>query len=198
MINKIDILHERHCCDFACHAGEETAGLFCVISYHHKIVVELGEYCFDSFTGSIVCTNRRTPVFLIRPTGYFKGDIGDFKEVLLNLGTEVAFISEHHTIMILPLQIIKITEVMYACRCHVIRVNNTSYSADCMEFIAIIVLTLRRTISPVRRSFNVITSHGTAFRSSVLTDLYRFGVYAEYVLGTIYGYSHILANFLGK
>ena len=50
MINEIDILHERHCCDFACHAGEKTAGLFCVVSYHHKIVIKPGEHRFDSFT----------------------------------------------------------------------------------------------------------------------------------------------------
>ena len=36
------------------------------------------------------------------------------------------------------------------------------------------------------------------FALGVLTDLYRFGIYAEYVLGAIYAYSHILANFLGK
>ena len=50
MINEIDILHERHCCDFACLACEKTAGLFRIVSYHHKIVIELGEYRFDSFT----------------------------------------------------------------------------------------------------------------------------------------------------
>ena len=165
MINEIDILHECHCSDFACHAGEETAGLFCVISYHHKIVVELGEYCFDSFTESFVCPSRRTPFFLIRPIGNFKGDVGDFKEILLNLGTEVTFIPKHHTVMILPAHIIKIMEVMYACRCHIIRMYDTTYTADSMEFIAIIVQTLRGKIFPVWCSFNVITSHGAAFRS---------------------------------
>ncbi len=50
MIDKIDILHKSHCCYFACHTGKETAGLLCVVTYHHEIVVELGEYCFDTFT----------------------------------------------------------------------------------------------------------------------------------------------------
>ena len=50
MINEIDILHESHCCYFACHTGKETAGLLCVVTYHHEIVVELGEYCFDNGT----------------------------------------------------------------------------------------------------------------------------------------------------
>lgn len=55
MINKIDILHKSHCCDFGCHMGKETAGLFCVVTYHHKIIVELGEYCFNTFTELPVC-----------------------------------------------------------------------------------------------------------------------------------------------
>ncbi len=42
MINEINILHERHCSDFACHSGEKTAGLLCVVSYHHKIVLSHG------------------------------------------------------------------------------------------------------------------------------------------------------------
>ena len=49
MINEIDILHESHGGDFTCYSGEKSAGLLCVISYHHKIVIELGEYGFDSF-----------------------------------------------------------------------------------------------------------------------------------------------------
>lgn len=43
MINEIDILHEGHCGYFACHSGEKAAGLLCVITYHHKTVVELEE-----------------------------------------------------------------------------------------------------------------------------------------------------------
>ena len=67
MINEIDILHERHSCDFTCHASENTARLFCVVSYHHKIVIELREYRFDSFTGPFIGPCRWTPVFRIQP-----------------------------------------------------------------------------------------------------------------------------------
>ncbi len=142
MINEIDILHERHCCDFACHAGEKTAGLLCVVSYHHKIVVKLGEYRFNSFTEFFVCPCRRTPVFLIQPIWDFKSDIGRFKEILLNLGTEIAFISEHHAIMIFPAYILQIMKVMDACSSHVIGMDDTTYSADSMEFISIIMQAL--------------------------------------------------------
>lgn len=198
MINEIDILHERQCCDFTSHAGKEAAGLFCIVSYHHQIVVELWKYCFDSFTEPPVFPSRRMPVFLIQPIWNFKRDVGKLKEVLLNLGTEVTFIPKHHTVMVFPSHIIKIMDIVYACRCHVIRMYDTPYSADSMEFIAIIVRTLRGTISPIGRSFNIITPHGAAFRPDVPADFHRFGVYAEHIFGTIYGNSHLLADFLGK
>ena len=54
MINEIDILHESHSYNFACYPGKETAGLLCVVSYHHEIVVEFGEYSFDTFTKPLV------------------------------------------------------------------------------------------------------------------------------------------------
>ena len=138
------------------------------------------------------------PVFLIQPIWNFKRDVGKLKEVLLNLGTEVTFIPKHHTVMVFPSHIIKIMDIVYACRCHVIRMYDTPYSADSMEFIAIIVRTLRGTISPIGRSFNIITPHGAAFRPDVPADFHRFGVYAEHIFGTIYGNSHLLADFLGK
>ena len=50
MISVIDILHESHSDNLCCHSGEKSAGLLCVISYHHKRVVELGEYGFDTFS----------------------------------------------------------------------------------------------------------------------------------------------------
>ena len=144
MINEIDILHERHCCYFACYAGEKTAGLFCIVSYHHKIVVELGKYRFDTFTESLVCPCRRMPVFLIQPIWNFKSDIGRFKEILLNLGSEIAFVSEHHAIMIFPTYILQIMKVMDACSSHVIGMDDTTYSAGSMEFISIIMQALGR------------------------------------------------------
>ena len=63
MINEIDILHEGHCCDFACHAGKETAGLLCIVPNHHEIVVELGEYSFYTFSEPLVRSGWRAPVF---------------------------------------------------------------------------------------------------------------------------------------
>ena len=53
-------------------------------------------------------------------------------------------------------------------------------------------------ISPVGSSIEIVTSHGTAFRSCILTYLFRLGINTEYNLGTINGNSYILANFLTK
>ena len=198
MINEIDILHERHSCDFACHAGKKTAGLLCIVSYHHEIIVELREYCFDTLAESLVCPDWWTPVLLIQPIRNFEGDVCDLKEILLNLGTEITFISKHHAVVIFPAHIIEIVEVMDACRSHVIRVDNTLCPADSMEFITIIMQTLRGAISPVRRSIHVVTSHGTTLCPCILADLYGLGINAEHILGSVNGASHILADFLGK
>ena len=198
MINEIDILHERHSCDFTCHASKKAAGLLCIVSYHHEIVVELREYCFDTLAESLVCPDWGTPVLLIEPIRNFEGDVCCLKEILLNLGTEITFVSKHHAVVILPAHIIEIVEVMDACRSHVIRVDNTLYSTDSVEFIAIIMQTLRGAISPVRRSIHVVTSHGTTLCPCILANLYGFGINAEHILGTVNGDSYILADFFCK
>ena len=164
MINEIDILHERHCCDFACHTREKTTGLFCVVSYHHKIVIELGEYRFDSFTEPFISPCRRTPVFLIQPIWNFKSNFCLFKEILLNISTEISLISRHHAIMIFPAYIIEIMQVMDTRSSHIIRMYDTAYTTDSMEFIAIIVHYLRGTVALVGSRIEIVTSHGTAFR----------------------------------
>ena len=198
MINEVDILHESHSRNFACHSGEKAAGLLCVVSYHHKVIIELREYGFDSFAESLVGPCRWTPLFLIHPIWYFKGDIGHLEEILLDLSAEISLVSKYHTIMINPAHVIKIVEVMDTCRCHVIRMDYTAYSTDCMELISIVVQTLRCAISPVGGSLYIIASHGASFRPCVLADLYRLGINAEYILRPINGNSYILADLFCK
>lgn len=198
MINEIDILHERHSCDFTCHAGKETARLLCIVPNHHEIVVELGKYCFNTFAEPFVCPSCGSPVFLIRPIWNFKSDIGHLKEILLNFGTETAFVSKHHTIMIFPAYIVEEMKIMDACRRHIIRMYDTTYTADCMEFISVIVHPLRGTISPIRSSGNIVAPHGTTLCPCVPADLYRFGVDAKYVFSAVNGNRYILADFFGK
>ena len=198
MINEINILHECHSRDFTCHTGKEAAGLLRVVSYHHEIVIELGEYSFYTFAELLVCPRWRTPVFLIQPIWNFKSNIGCLKKILLNFSTEITFVSKHHAVMIFPAYIIEEMEVMDACRRHVIRMYDTTYAADSMEFISIIVQTLRGTVSPIRSGIDIVAPHYTTLRPCVLTDLYGLGVNAENVFCAVNGDSHILADLFGK
>ena len=85
MINEIDILHESHSGDFTGHSGEKSAGLLCVISYHHKIVVGLGEHGFNPFSELFVSPRRLAPVLLIQPIWYFERDVCRLKKIFFGL-----------------------------------------------------------------------------------------------------------------
>lgn len=198
MINEIDILHKSHSCDFARHTGEKSAGLFCVISYHHKRVVELGEHRLNPFPELFVSPCRRSPIFLIQPIGHFKCYVCDIKKVLLHLGAEITFVSKHHAVMIFPLHIIEIMEVVDTCRRHVVGMDYTAYSTDCVELISVIIHSLRCAIAPVRSSFGIVAAHCTAFGPCVLTGIYRLGINAEHILATVYGNRNLPAYFLGE
>lgn len=198
MINEIDILHERHCGDFACYTSEKTAGLLCVVSYHHKMVIKLREYRFDSFTEFLVCPRRRTPVFLIKPIWNLKGDIGRFKEILLNLSAEISLVSKHHTIMIFPAHVIEIMKVMDTRCSQIIRMYDSAYSTDSMEFIPIVVYALRCTVSPVGSRIGIVSPHGAAIGPCVLAHLHRLGVNTEYILGAINGCGNIFPYLFSK
>ena len=196
MINEIDILHESHSGYFSCHSGEKSAGLLCIITYHHKTVVELGENGLNPFSELSVCPCRRSPILLVQPIRNVQSNVGNVKKILLHFGAEIAFVTKHHAVMIFPLHILDVMEVVDTCSCHVEGMDNTAYSADSMEFISIIIHSLRCTVAPVRSCFGIVPSHSTAFGSCVLTDLYRLGVNTENVFSSINGGCHILADFL--
>lgn len=138
MINVIDILHKCHSGNFASHTGEKSAGLLCLITYHHKAVVELGENCLNPLSELFICPCRRSPIFLIQPIWNFQSNVGDIKKILLHLGAEIAFVTKHHAVMIFPLHILEVMDVVDTCSSHVEGMNNTAYSTDIMEFISII------------------------------------------------------------
>ena len=133
MINEIDILHEGHSGCFACLAGEKSAGLLCVITYHHKTVVELGENGLDPLSELFVCPCRQPPVLLVQPIRHFKSYVCDVKKILPHLGAEIAFVTKHHAVMIFPPHIIEVMEVVDTCGRHVVGMDNTAYSADSMS-----------------------------------------------------------------
>ena len=80
----------------------------------------------------------------------------------------------------------------------VIGMYDTTYPADCMELISVIVHALRGAIAPVRCCFLIVTPHCATFRSGVLANPHGLGVDTEHVLPTVYGSRNILAYFLGK
>ena len=50
MIDVIDILQNSKSRDFGRNAGKEAYWLLCVIAYHQKLVIELGEECLNPFS----------------------------------------------------------------------------------------------------------------------------------------------------
>ena len=198
MIDIIHILKHRKGSDFSSSPGKKSGRLLCVISNHHELVVELRENGFDSFSESPVSPCRRSPILLIQPIWNFKGDVCGVKEILLNFSTQISFVTEHQAVVILPLHILQIMEVVNIGCGHVVRVYYSAYSADCVEFISIVVDALRRAVTPLWGTFPIIYSHSTPFGSCVLTDLDRFGVYAEYVLFAIHCLCNVFAYFFAK
>ena len=116
----------------------------------------------------------------------------------LNLGTDATLVSKHPAIKVFPTHILEIMEVMDVCNRHVKGVYDTTYPADSIDLIPIVVYALRYAISPIGSRIDIFATHSAAFRSCVLTHPYRIGINAEPIFGAIYGYSHVLSNFLGK
>ena len=198
MIDEIDILQDCKSRHFGRDAGEESLWLLCVIAYHHELIIELREESFDSFSKTLVCPNRRSPVFLVEPIRDFERDMCHIKQVLLNISAQIAFVAKHQAIVVFPFDILEVMEIRNIGSSHVITVYYPGYSADCVELIPIIMHVLGSTVAPCRSQFVRILSHGATSRSCVLTDLYRFGINAENVLSSIHGGSYILADFLSE
>ena len=169
---------------FPSHTGEKSAGLFCVVSYHHKVIVKLGEHVFKAFAEALVCPRWWSPVLLVQTVWNFQSYIYCLKEIFLDLRTEISFVTQHHTVLIFPSYIIEIMKVMDTCGSQIIRIYDASYSTDCVEFIAVVMQALRGTVSPIRSSSDIVTSRSTAIGSGILTYFYRFRADAEYILYT--------------
>ncbi len=65
VFDKVNILHECHCGYCPSQSGKESAGLFRIVTYHHEIVVKLGEDGFDAFSESLIAPRWWSPVLLI-------------------------------------------------------------------------------------------------------------------------------------
>lgn len=196
MIDEIHILKHRKGCNFGRCPGKKSGWLLCVISDHYELVVELRKDGSDSFPELLVSPGRRSPILLIQSIGDFQSDICHIEKVLLYLRTEIPLVSKHHAIVIFPPHIVEVMEVMNVGGSHVIRMYDTAYSADCVEFIAVIVDALRCAVPPLRSAFIITFAHGAAFCAGILTHFDGFGVNAENVLIAIHRHGYVFADFL--
>lgn len=198
MIAVVNVLQYRHSSDFSGNTCKQPTCLFCVVTYHHKLVIKLRENRFDALSETLVNPRWLFPVFLVQPIGYFKSDTGSFKKVQLYIGTQVSFITKHFTVVIIPLHIFQVVYVMYVCSRHVISMDNTTYSADCVQFISMIKHTLGSTKTRGWRTLRIVFSHSATLYPCHLTDLDRFGVYHKNCFPAIYTSGNILTDLFCK
>ena len=198
MIDVIDILHDCKSRDFGRDAGNETLWLLCIIAYHHELIIELRKESSYSFPESFVGPNRRTPILLVKPIRNFQRDMRHIEQVLLDVCAQITFIAKHQTIVVFLFDVLKIMEVGDIGRCHIITVYDTGYSADCVEFISVIMHALGCTVAPCGGQLRRFPSHCASSGSCVLTNLDRFGVDAEYVFSSINSGCYILSDFLAE
>ena len=192
MIDIIDILHKCHCSDFTGDSSKEASSSLCVITYHHKRIVELIENSFNPFAELFISPGRFSIVLLVQSIGNLQRNVCCLKEADLNFLIEIIFISENQTIAVFILDVIEPMNVIYTGRSEVKGMDYTTYSTVGMEFIAIIIGFLRRTINPIRHGFNIIRPHCTSVGPYVWAHPDRFGINAEHILASVYMVGNVL------
>ena len=198
MINKIEILQHSESCDFSCDPCKQARGLFGVITQHHQMVIELGKHCLNSLSILFVSPRSWLPVLLVEPIGYFKNDVAAFKEVLLHLRTQIAFVSKHMAIMILPLHVFQVVQVMHIGRSQVIRMDDATGAADGMYLVSIIMRVLRSAVSPCGSAVKIVPTHGAALGAHILADFNRLGINGEHEFTTIHPVRNTFTDFFAK
>ena len=198
MIENIEILQHRESCDFGCHPCEEAWWLLGIVAYHHQMVVQLREDRLNSLPVLLVSLQGWSPVLLVQPIWYFKGDVGRCEQFLLYRSTQIPLVAKYHTVMIFPLNVLQVVEVMYICCGHVIGVYNARCTAKGMELVAIVMHVLQGAIAPGGSMVYICLSHRASFGTSVLVHLDRLGVYAEHKLSAVNRLCNGLADILAK
>ena len=196
MIDVIDILQYRERGHLGGGSGEQSERLLGVVAYYHELVVELGEERLDTLSEPFVSPSRRAPVLLIESIENLESDVGCIEKIRLYRVTQIVFVFENHAVVIFPFHILEIMEVMNIGDRHIEGVYHAAYPADCVEFIPIVVQSMRSAISPRRRTLKVVASHGVPISSHVLAHPDRLGVDAEHILPSVHGSSDILADVL--
>lgn len=162
------------------------------------MVAQLREDRLNPLSETLICPRRRSPIFSVQSIGNFKSYGGSLKEILLYGRTEIALISEYHTVMVFPPDILQVKDIRHIGGRHVKRVYDTGNTTQSVKFITIVVHVLRSTISPCRGMHGVGSAHCTSACTRILANLYRLGIYAENRLSSINCHGKGLADFLSK
>lgn len=91
-----------------CFKGWET-----LVPYNHKLVTQLREYGFNSFSRFGKSWECWLPFFLITSVWYLQSDIGSFKQIQLHLGTYISSVPYDCTITIIHFHILQVMNVMH-------------------------------------------------------------------------------------
>ena len=198
MIEKIEILQHGEGRDLSSHSCEETSRFLCVVAYHHELVIELRKDRLDSLSETLVGPCGRCPVLLVQSVRDIKGDVGRLEQVQLYGCAQVPFVSEDCAVVVFPLHILQILQVVHiGCR-HIIGMDYSADTAQGMKLVAVIVHVLRGAVAPGWCMLYVILTHLAPVGTGVLTNLYRFRIYAEYIFASIYRLGYGLTDILSK
>lgn len=162
------------------------------------MVIELGEYRLNSLPVPFVRPQRRSPVLLVQPVRDLKGDVCRCKQVLMHGSAQIPLVPKYHTVMVFPLNVFQVVDVMHVCCGHVIGMYAPRCAAKSMEFVAVVVHSLRGAIAPGWRMVYIRLAHGTSFGTCVLAHLDRLGINAEHKLSAVKGLGYGLSNVLAK
>ena len=198
MIEKVEILQHGECRYLGRHPREEARRLLGIIAYHHEMVIQLRKDSLNSLSEAFVGPCGRCPVLLVQPIWYIKDNVGSLKQVHLYGSTQVAFVPEDRTVVVLPLHILEILQVMHIGCSHVVGVYDSCDTTQSMKLIAIVVHVLRCTVAPGWCMLYIIPSHLTSAGTRVLAHLDRFGIDAEDILASVNSLSNGLTNAFSK
>ena len=133
MIEKIEILQQGKGRDLCCHPCEESFRLLCIVAYHHELAFELRKDRFDSLSKTLVGPCMCRPVLLVQSVRDIEGNVGHFKQIQLYRCVQVSLIPEDRKVVVLPLNILKILQVMHIGCDHVIGMNDSVETAQGMN-----------------------------------------------------------------
>ena len=102
---------------------------FCVVAHDVELVSELGEVGLDPFPDSTERFVKRFPILLVEAVRHFKLNARRLKEVQLDFGTQIPFISDNCTFEEVLPEIIQIMNVMHAGFGQVVGMNHPRNTA---------------------------------------------------------------------